>query len=257
MPLAASVLGLRNVRLFDELDAAALEDIARHCRWQRLRAGQRMAAGHSGSAELTFIVAGRLMITAYSGEGRQLTYREVERGEWFGELAAVDARSRTADIEACEESLIAAVSAAYFTTLMDQYASVRRRVLEGLAGLVRELADRVFDLGTLSVQDRLHGEVLRLALAAGVHGNEAVIEPAPGHAALASRIGTYREQVTREITAMVRAGLLERRPRGWRVPDVERLRRQVAAARGMDTAPARSLTPACPARVRSGARVAA
>ncbi len=59
----------------------------------------------------------------------------------------------------------------------------------------------------------------------------ASIDPAPKHVDIASRISTNREQVTKELSAMARQGLIEKRARALVVPDVARLERIVAEVR--------------------------
>jgi CRP-like cAMP-binding protein len=95
---------------------------------------------------------------------------------------------------------------------------------------VRRLTDRVLDLSTLSVQRRIYDELLRLARAAGVAHNRARIDPAPKHAEMASLVSTYREQVTRELSALVKAGVLAKDGGALVVTDCERLQRLAAEA---------------------------
>ena len=49
------------------------------------------------------------------------------------------------------------------------------------------------------------------------------IEPAPKHTDLANRVSTYREQVTRELSALARAGVLVRDGGALVVRDMVRL----------------------------------
>ena len=109
---------------------------------------------------------------------------------------------------------------------------VAERVMRRLTALVRQLSERVIDLSTLGVQNRLHAELLRMARAAGIADNRARLEPAPRHAELASQISTNREQVTRELNVLVRDGLLAKEGRALIVTDAERLARMVAEVRG-------------------------
>ena len=44
---------------------------------------------------------------------------------------------------------------------------MQERVLQRLAGLVRLLSERVIELSTLGVQNRIHAELLRIARQAG------------------------------------------------------------------------------------------
>jgi CRP-like cAMP-binding protein len=100
---------------------------------------------------------------------------------------------------------------------------VAERVLRRLAGVVRRMSERVIDLSTLGVHQRIHGELLRLAREAGVKHNLARIDPAPRHADLASQVSTYREEVTRELSALARAGIVRREGRALLIEDVRRL----------------------------------
>jgi CRP-like cAMP-binding protein len=119
-----------------------------------------------------------------------------------------------------------------FWRLIREEPQVAERVLRRLAELVRGLSERVIDLSTLGVQNRIHAELLRLAREAGTTGNAARIDPAPKHADIASRVSTYREQVTRELSALVKAGILERGEHALVIRDLARLERLVEDVRG-------------------------
>ncbi|HEY1227418.1 MAG TPA: helix-turn-helix domain-containing protein, partial [Ramlibacter sp.] len=133
---------------------------------------------------------------------------------------------------ALQSGLLASLSPADFRALLQQEWTVNERVLLQLTELARGLIDRVLDLSTLSVQQRVCLELLRLAQGTGVAGNEVRIEPAPKHAELAHLVSSYREQVTRELSALARAGVLARQDGALVVRDLDRLKhmanRQVA-----------------------------
>jgi len=166
-------------------------------------------------------------VTAFAASGRQVTYGDMQAGGWFGDFAAIDGLSRSADVVAVEETLVAAMEPRSFRQLLHDHPVVCDRMLRRLVGCVRELTDRVFDFSTLGVQNRVHAEVLRLAKLAGVQANVARIDPAPKHTDIAGQISTYREQVTRELSQMVKQGLVQRSGRALVVPDVARLEKLV------------------------------
>jgi CRP/FNR family cyclic AMP-dependent transcriptional regulator len=89
----------------------------------------------------------------------------------------------------------------------------------------------VIELSTLGVQNRIHAELLRLARASGVTGRKARIDPAPKHADIASQVSTYREQVTRELSALNRQGLLAKDGAALLLLDVPQLERMVTEVR--------------------------
>ena len=222
-----SSLGLRGIALLEGLAPERLAAIARECAWRHCEAGQHIISRDAGDRDMYLIVSGRARVTTYSAAGRQVTFRDFGAGEHFGELAAIDGMPRLADVVALESALLASLPRAAFGRLLRDEPAVAERLLRDLAALVRQLSERVIDLSTLGVQQRLYAEVLRLAREAGVRGNRARIEPAPKHAELASQVSTYREQVTRELSALAKAGVLGKDGRALVVLDVARLEKMV------------------------------
>lgn len=230
-PVQPSAHGLKNVRLLDDVPLPALEALAGLCQWRRYGAGQQVISREAADNDVYLVVSGQVRVTAFSTGGRQVTYRDLGAGEWFGELAAIDGLARSADIVAVEETLVAVMHPRVFRQLLHEHAPVCDRVLLRLARSVRELTERIFEFSTLGVQNRVHAELLRLARRAGVEGNSARIDPAPRHAEIAGNISTYREQVTRELSAMAKQGLVKRSGRTLVIPNVARLESIVSQVR--------------------------
>jgi len=218
---------LRRIRLLEGLAPERLEALARDCAWRNFDAGQRIISRHAKDRDVYFLVSGRVRVTTYSAAGRQVTFQDVGAGEIFGEVAAIDEMPRSADVVALEPALIASMSPAVFRRLLRDEPALCERLLKRLAGLVRRLSERVIDLSTLGVQNRIHAELLRLARDAGVAANSARIDPAPKHADIASQVSTYREQVTRELSTLARRGLLAKDGTALVVRDVARLEKLV------------------------------
>ncbi len=227
----ASILGFRRVRLLEGLPASALEQLVLQCRWRHIAVAQRVISRAARDQDVYLIVSGRVRVTSFSVSGRQVTYRDIPAGDWFGDFAAIDGLSRSADIITLEDTLVATMSPSVFRGLLHTHPMLCDRMLHRLVTSVRELTERVFDLSTLGVQNRVHAELLRLARQAGIEANRARIDPAPKHAEISSQISTYREQVTREISSMVKQGLIQRSGRSLLIPDVARLEKIVADVR--------------------------
>ena len=208
-----------------------LEILASRCNWRRVEPGQVIVARNSPDRDVHFVVSGRVRVTSFSAGGKQVTFRDQDAGEMFGDLAAIDAKPRSADVLALDSVLVASLTPEHFRELIATEPLVQERVLQRLAGLVRLLSERVIELSTLGVQNRIHAELLRIARQAGQPGNRVRIDPAPKHADIASQVSTYREQVTREFSALTRQGLLEKDGTAIVLTDVERLERIVAEVR--------------------------
>lgn len=227
-PVQPSILGLRSIELLQGLPSQRLHEIGHQCVWRHFEAGQTLIAREQEDRDLHMIVAGAVRVTSYSPGGRETSFRELAAGSAFGEIAALDGRPRSADVVALQPGLIASLPPADFRALLQQEWTVNERVLLRLADLARGLIDRVLDLSTLSVQQRVCIELLRLAQSSGAAGNEVRIAPAPKHADLAHQVSSYREQVTRELSALARAGVLTREHGALVVRDLDRLRQMAS-----------------------------
>lgn len=229
-----SSLGLQRVTLLQGLSADRLDQLAQRCQWKSLAAGTPVLLRSEHNSDVYFLVSGALRVTSYAANGRQVTFRDPQEGDHFGDIAAIDGQPRSADVVTLTPTVVASLDRDAFLELLRDEPVVALRVMRGLTALVRQLSDRVIDLSSLGVQNRVHAELLRLARLAGVVDNAARLEPVPTHAELASRISTNREQVTRELNALRRDGLLLKDGRALVVPDVARLAALVAEVRGFD-----------------------
>jgi len=217
--------GLRQVDLLQGLSADRLDALCRSCAWRPYEAGERLVMRDDAKQDVFFIVGGRVRVTTYSSAGRETSFRELAAGSSFGELSALDGKPRSADVVALTSGLIASLPAPAFRDLLRMEWAVNERVLLRLTDLARGLMDRVLEVSTLHVHQRVCVELLRLACADGCARNEARIDPVPRHAEIAHRISSYREQVTRELSVLVKAGVLAKSGPALVVRDLERLRR--------------------------------
>jgi len=213
------------------LSEERLEILAAQCVWRTVEPGHVIVARNSHDRDVHFVVSGHVRVTSFSAGGRQVTFRDEEPGEMFGDLAAIDGQPRSADVLALDSVLVASLSPEQFRELVAAETLVRERVLQRLAGLVRLLSERVIELSTLGVQNRIHAELLRLARLGGATGKQARIDPAPKHADIASQVSTYREQVTRELSLLTKQGLLAKDGNALVLLDVPKLERMVEEVR--------------------------
>lgn len=232
MTIQRSSLALKKIALLEGLSQQRLDQLAQQCLWQSVPADTPLLLRSEEKSDVYFLVSGQLRVTTYSANGRQITFRDLDEGEHLGEIAAIDGRPRSADVVTLRPSVVASLDRLAFLELLRGEPTVAERVMQNLTSLVRQLSERVIDLSTMGVQNRVHAELLRLAREAGVDGNRARLDPAPTHAELASRVSTNREQVTRELNALQRAGVLEKQGKALVILDVQHLVALLAEVRG-------------------------
>jgi CRP/FNR family transcriptional regulator, cyclic AMP receptor protein len=219
-----------------ELGAALPSDLARRlapkARLSSLRPRQIVIGYQDRTSDVFVVLEGQLRVELHSPDGKEIILADIGPGQLFGELSAIDDLPRTASVSATKQCRLAVIPGAVFReeTLGDpasaQWLACR------LVGQIRLLDERVYELNTLAVRNRLHCELLRLSLAAGIADNRALIEPAPTHGELAARIGTHREAITRELQYLQGRNIVAKQDRVLAVNDVAELTEIVRAAAG-------------------------
>ena len=229
---------LVGIDAFRRLSATDRRDLAQRCVCAHYQAGQQIVSCHDDSREVFFLISGRAQATIFSLSGKQVTLQDLGPGDMFGELSAIDGQPRSAHIVALGDSLICSMAPEDFMKAVHQYPAVADVTLKRLTGMVRMLSERVFEISALPVRDRIHAELLRLAIQNQVGGNDnsVVIRPAPTHSDIANHIGTHREGVTRELNRLRQAGVLDRQGGGLIISDLARLRGMVRAVLGVNGA---------------------
>jgi CRP-like cAMP-binding protein len=214
---------LSTVTLLQDLPAETRARIAGRCRWRRFGPGQVIIEPESVDRDVFFIASGRVRVVNFGPQGREVSYCDIEAGGSFGELAAIDGGPRSAQVQALDNVLAAALDARTFRQLVEEEPRFAMAVMNRLAGLVRASSTRILDISTLGAHNRVHAELLRLARLGEREDGTARIEPIPQQAELAARVSTVRETVARVMSDLTKRGILQRDKSALVITDIERL----------------------------------
>ena len=222
---------LARIPLFQGLDAEDIRRLDTQCLWRRYDAGAEILGYKDDSSDVYFVAAGKVRVVVPSVKGKDTIFRDIDAGEFFGELAAIDGKERSASIVALTNATLAKMSDRVFRETIANHPPVGAQILEILVSRIRALSNRVNEFRTLPVNNRVQAELLRLARAGASGDKEAIISPPPYHHEIAARVSTHREAVTRELKRLERQGLLEKRKGALVLKDVSALAELVERAR--------------------------
>ncbi len=218
---------LKCVKIFSGLRDDALMELARQCRWEHADPEVQIITQQDASNDVMFVVEGRARVIIYSLGGKTVTFRDIDVGDFVGELSAIDDSPRSASVEAVERCLVAHMPAAAFRAAIMSDPAVTQAAFLHFTNQIRKLTERVFEFSTLAVRNRIQAELLRLASDSAGPDGDALLSPAPTHAEIASRVSTHREAVTRELQRLSQLHLVEKQGRSLRITDVSRLEEMV------------------------------
>lgn len=210
-----------------DLDLAAFD---RRCTWRSYEQGQTILDFEDESSDLHFLLSGEVRVQMRTPGGREIILADVCGGEFFGELSAIDGTPRSANVTALTKATLCLVGAALFRDMLAASPTLSLRMMQLLARRVRELNTRLLERTVLDIRHGLYAELLRLSAPRPQAAPARVISPPPYHHVLAARLGCRREQITRELGAMAREGLLVKARAALVLPDPEALRRRISEA---------------------------
>lgn len=198
------------IPFFAGLDPARAESVARQCVRKKYAEEELVLDFDDQSTDVYFIVSGDVRVLIRTAAGKEMIFGEFGPGKFFGEMAAIDGAKRSANVTALTNAELLIVPPAVFREVVLHSPEISDRLLRILTARVRELNIRLFERSVLDLRHRLYSELLRMAGPRKGHDGQSIISPPPFQHDLASRIGCRREQVSRELGAMVDEGLAEK-----------------------------------------------
>lgn len=219
---------LQKIELFEGLSEEKLIRIADQCTWRNFEPDSMICNQEDPSEGVYFLAEGTVRASIYSYSGKNVVFQDMHAGRMFGEISAIDGSERSASVMAITPCLVASLSPKAFIDLLHQEPDVSLKVIRILTGEIRRLSSRVVEFSTLSVQHRIHAELLRLAGDAIPGENEYSIRPAPKLSDIADKISTHREAVSRELSRLIKAGLLVRKSDCLYITDMPKLEKLVS-----------------------------
>lgn len=225
---------LSRVPLFGSLSPEDIRRLDSQCAWRRAAAKDWIIEYQDEGTDVFFVVSGSVRVLIRAVSGREVILNDIGAGEFFGELAAIDGRPRSASVLAITDATIARMPASVFLEAVSTHPEVCLQVLRILTAKVRNLTNRIDEYSTLHVRHRIYSELLRLSRPDHSDNRRMVISPPPIHADIAARVSARRESVTRELKALERDGLLQRRRGALVLTDPHRLMELIDAAQLAD-----------------------
>lgn len=189
----------------------------------KMRKSQIVIAEGSDSTDVYLVRSGKLRISLSAANGREILLRDIGPGALVGEIAAIDGGLRSATVAVIEEAVLACQRAEDFIRFLGEVPQAGLWMTRQLTARIRDLTDRTTELATLPIAGRVQRELLRLSAEAGGEGDHAMIRPMPTHAEIASRIGTHREAVTRELNQLAQEGIIRQAGRQAEILSVAKL----------------------------------
>ena len=200
---------LKAVPLFAGLNDAELQALAADLVARRFAAGETIFCEGDVGQALYLVAAGQVRIFVHGDGGQEASVTWYRSGDFFGELALIDAGPRSASAVATQGALVYALSGDRFHEHMRRSPQLAWNFLEALSVRVRNSTRQFGSLSLLDIPARLAHKLLELAQAHGEPGGDGVrIGLALTQSDLASLVGATRESINKVLGAFRRKGVI-------------------------------------------------
>jgi CRP/FNR family cyclic AMP-dependent transcriptional regulator len=162
--------------------------------------------------------SGALRSVRNTAEGQEIWLTDHGAGELIGEIAALTGQGRTSSTIALGPSIVFAVARADFLAACTRHGILGLALARLLATRLSRTSTQVAELVAMSVQHRLHQELIRLSNP-GQNGGAVIPQDlAPSVTELGQRIHATREATSRALRDLEARGLIARSGDAWVLP---------------------------------------
>ncbi|CAN5511738.1 hypothetical protein BH20ACI3_BH20ACI3_01130 [soil metagenome] len=109
---------LRSVPLFASLDDHAATELRSLLTSKQVNSGEKLFHKGDSADAMYLIERGKVSISITDEDGREVTLAELAHGDFFGEMALIDGRQRSADASVFEDARLAVLSRTAFLSFV-------------------------------------------------------------------------------------------------------------------------------------------
>jgi len=200
---------LRDHQLFGTLRSDELSQLLASARISQYHKGNLIFAKGEPGTTVMAILSGTVRISSTSVDGHDIVYALQSAGETFGEIALLCGGKRTADAIANTDCKLLAINRASFMTFLARHSEVSLRLLGILAGRLRDKDIQLEDVLFSNLRARLAKLLLEeVAATRSMGGSDAELRRRISPTEVATRLGSARESVSRQLNAWRKSGML-------------------------------------------------
>jgi CRP/FNR family transcriptional regulator, cyclic AMP receptor protein len=200
---------LHSVPLFGTLSEEDLSEVAAVTVPRHFDAGDVVFREGDRSDTCYMVRSGRVRAVREHSGRRTLTLATFGAGDIFGELAMFEDESRSATIEAMEDTEVCAILGHDMRRLLRAHPEISVKLLGALGRRLRETNDRLARQSFQTVQSRVASALAELVATARAEGaGETDVLITATQTDLAQLAGSSRESASRFLATLERAGVI-------------------------------------------------
>lgn len=144
---------LRAVPLFESLDDDAADTLCSLLSTEECDAGAMLFRAGDAGDSMYLIEDGKVQISMRSSDGEELILAVLGPGDFFGEMALIDGKPRSANATVCDSSRLAVLSRQHFLSFLSSSSNVALEMLTALTRRLRRTDELLRHLATRNANE--------------------------------------------------------------------------------------------------------
>lgn len=202
---------LKRVHIFSDLEPGDLEKLESRLVERDVEKNEPIVRRNETGEALYIVVFGEARAVLVGKSGREMVLSYFRRGDFFGEMAMIDNKNRSADVFANEETKLLVLRRDSFSDLIRSHPLIAIRIMSELCARIRRADEIIGDLALLDVYGRVARFFIELVKRDGRNvGEWNVLPMPPTQVEIAGITGTSRETVSRIFSEYRLRGVLKK-----------------------------------------------
>lgn len=211
---------LNQLDLFKSLNEREVMRYSSRCFWREYGENELVIDFEDDSKDVRFLITGRARVILRIATGKEIILGDMGPGDFVGEIAAIDNQGRAANVTVMNTSRMCVMPQSVFLDILAEFPEVSLNIMRVLTARIRKLNMRLTEHCFLQAKHRICVEIMRKSRPRLGHEGQRVISPPPLQREIAERVGTRREVVSRQISALKKLGVVEKTPRALVIKDI-------------------------------------
>jgi CRP/FNR family transcriptional regulator, cyclic AMP receptor protein len=201
---------VKNIPFLACLSDAEINDIKNITIEKRFLKNQILLQEEDTPNYLYFVYSGKVKVVQINAEGKERLIAIHKRGDFFGEMAALDGMTAPATVIAIEDTMVGFISRSDFESYLLKNNKVLMEIIAMLCGRLREAWWTLKMMSFANAEKRVRIILKNMGDQFGIHDQRGtIINLKLTHRDIAEFASLTRETVTRTIKKIVEAGEIE------------------------------------------------
>lgn len=198
------------VPVFQVLPRESVERLQHVLRHAHFEPGETVMNAGDPVRSLIVVARGRLQLVRTSKKGREQIVRDLQSGDFFGEMALFTDLTSEGDLKTVEHTGVCMLERSALQAELQRTPGAALPLVEAVAKRLADAERTIGDISLLDVRERLAAELIRMSQMNDSHNRDCIeFDLSVPWAQLAMRIGTTPESLSRGLKRMSDDGILQ------------------------------------------------